>query len=73
MAQVDRVLSYMQSRGSIQPLEAWRELGIYRLSAVIYDLRKDGYAIKTKRMEVVNRFGESAHIAQYSLDNQNAA
>jgi hypothetical protein len=73
MSQVDRVLSHLKSYGTIQPLEAWRDLGIYRLSAVIYDLRKEGHKIATKRVEVVNRFGETALIAQYSLEVENAA
>ena len=71
MAQTDRVLSHLKEKGSLQPLEAWRDLGIYRLSAVIYDLRQDGHKIETKRVEVVNRFGEAAFIAEYSLEVAN--
>jgi hypothetical protein len=71
MSQIDRVLSHLKSKGKIQPLEAWRDLGIYRLSAVIYELRQEGYKIATKRVEVVNRFGESAFIAEYSLEIEN--
>jgi hypothetical protein len=73
MSQMDRVLSHLKSKGTIQPLEAWRDLGIYRLSAVIYDLRKEGHKISTKRVEVVNRFGEAALIAEYSLEVENVA
>lgn len=68
MAQIERVLAHLKSKGTLQPLEAWRDLGIYRLSAVIYDLRQEGYEIATKRLEVTNRFGETAHIAQYVLE-----
>jgi hypothetical protein len=71
MSQIDRVLSHLKSKGKIQPLEAWRDLGIYRLSAVIYELRQEGHKIATKRVEVVNRFGESAFIAEYSLEIEN--
>lgn len=71
MAQTDRVLSHLKEKGSLQPLEAWRDLGIYRLSAVIYDLRQEGHKIETKRVEVVNRFGEAALIAEYSLEIEN--
>lgn len=71
MAQTDRVLSHLKEKGSLQPLEAWRDLGIYRLSAVIYDLRQEGHKIETKRVEVVNRFGEAALIAEYSLEVEN--
>lgn len=68
MSQLDRVLSHLKTKGTIQPLEAWRDLGIYRLSAVIYDLRQEGHKINTKRVEVVNRFGEPALIAEYELN-----
>jgi hypothetical protein len=71
MSQIDRVLSHLKEKGKIQPLEAWRDLGIYRLSAVIYELRQEGHKIATKRVEVVNRFGESAFIAEYSLEIEN--
>ena len=67
MAQMDRVLAHLKAKGTIQPLEAWRDLGIYRLSAVIFDLRQEGHKIETKRIEVVNRFGEIALVAQYGL------
>lgn len=73
MAQMDRVLSHLKEKGTLQPLEAWRDLGIYRLSAVIYDLRKEGHKISTKRVEVVNCFGEVALIAEYSLEVENVA
>jgi hypothetical protein len=73
MAQMDRVLSHLKEKGTLQPLEAWRDLGIYRLSAVIYDLRQEGHKIGTKRVEVVNRFGEPALIAEYSLEVENAS
>jgi hypothetical protein len=68
MAQMERVLSHLKTKGTIQPLEAWRDLGIYRLSAVIFDLRQEGHKIDTKRIEMVNRFGEPALIAEYSLE-----
>ena len=73
MAQMDRVLSHLKTKGTIQPLEAWRDLGIYRLSAVIYDLRQEGHKIDTKRIEVVNRFGEPLLIAEYSLELEQCA
>ena len=73
MAQMDRVLSHLKEKGTLQPLEAWRDLGVYRLSAVIYDLRQEGHKIETKRVEVVNRFGEPALIAEYSLEIENVA
>lgn len=40
MTQGARVLDYMREYGSITSLEAFRDLGITRLSGVIFDLRK---------------------------------
>lgn len=45
MRQLDKVKDHLQSRGSINSLEAIRRYGITRLSAVIYDLRKEGHCI----------------------------
>ena len=73
MAQTERLLAHLKRKGTILPLEAWRDLGIYRLSAVIYDLRQEGHKISTKRLAITNRFGETAQIAQYILEAENAS
>jgi len=73
MAQTDRILAHLKSEGTLRPFEAWRELGIYRLASRINDLRKAGHKIKTKKIEVVNRWGETAYIAEYSLEAENAS
>ena len=31
--QAERLLAYLQQHGSITPMQAWQELGIYRLAA----------------------------------------
>ena len=38
-----KVLAYIRTHGSISDLEAYRELGIRRLAARIYDLKAMGY------------------------------
>ena len=43
-----RVNKYLQEHGSIEPIQAWKDLGIYRLSACILELRKSGYNIIKK-------------------------
>lgn len=50
MTQTRKILEYMQTYGSISSMEAFRELGITRLSARIYDLRREGYQIDTWRV-----------------------
>ena len=47
-SQNERVLNYMREHGSIDPMRAVRDLGIYRLSARIYDLKALGVAIKSE-------------------------
>jgi hypothetical protein len=60
-------MEYLRAHESIDPLTSWNELGIYRLSAVIYDLKKDGHKIETRRKAVTNRFGEVCVVALYVL------
>ncbi len=65
--QIERLDVYLRYNKSITPLEAWQQLGIYRLSAAIYDLRKMGWKIETDTVKVVNQFGENCHVAKYVL------
>ena len=48
MTQCERVLKYMHDFGSINPLQAMGDLGVMRLGARIYDLKRDGYHINRK-------------------------
>jgi len=65
--QNERLLGYLAAGMPIDPLRAWTELGIYRLGARIFDLRKLGYDIKSSRTAVKNRYGESCIVASYSM------
>ena len=49
MTQLTKLLMWFKENGSINPLQAWSNLGIYRLSACIKTLRDRGYDI-TKTM-----------------------
>lgn len=66
-AQNARVLAYLRQHRQIDPLTAWRELGVYRLGARIHDLRQAGHAIEADRIPVENQFGESCNVARYRL------
>ena len=69
MTQNERVLAYMREHGSITQRDAmW--LGVYRLSARIFDLRKEGYKISSLWETVENKHGERATIARYSLTEE---
>ena len=67
MTQRTRVLMYMREYGSITSLEAFRDLGITRLSGVIFDLRKS-YVINSKTEQSRNRYGEKVSFAEYGLE-----
>lgn len=76
--QEERVLEYMQRFGYITTLDAFNDLGITRLSAKIFNLRKAGYEIPDETIKVKNRFGEEVHVKKYMLaedkliqDNEN--
>ena len=66
MTQRSRVLMYMREYGSITSLEAFRDLGITRLSGVIFDLRKD-HAIGSTTESSRNRYGEKTSYSRYYL------
>jgi hypothetical protein len=69
--QCDRVLKWLEHK-PITPLEAWAELGVYRLGARIWDLRDRGHEIVSRMVTVQNRFGESCRVAQYSMTHGSA-
>ena len=72
MAHKDRVLQYIRDYGSISSMEAIRDLGLTRLSAVIFNHRADGSDIDAKREKTVNRYGEKVSFARYTLRDKTA-
>jgi hypothetical protein len=66
--QTERLIKYLAENESIDPLKAWKELGIYRLSDTVLRLRKQGFNIVTDRVKVLNKFGESCSVANYKLN-----
>lgn len=65
--QNNRVLEYMKTNGSITTMDAFKDLGITRLSARISDLRADGHIIASTRESGLNRFGERTNYVRYVL------
>ncbi len=66
------VLKLLQERGKINPLEALKEIGCFRLSARIHQSRKLGYHIITKRISTMGRFGK-VNFAEYHLEGKGGA
>jgi len=62
-----RLLDYLKEFKHITSLDSIRDLGNTRLSATIYELRKDGYNIISEDLTVKNRWGNNTIIALYKL------
>ena len=63
-----KILKYMQDYGSITPVEAFRDLGVMRLGARIYDLEQEGVRIVHERENSTNRMGEKVSYSRYRLE-----
>lgn len=67
--QYDRVLQHLQTHPKgLSQMQAVKLYGLYRLSAVIYNLRNDGYNISTTYKTSKNRYGNIVTYAIYKLE-----
>jgi hypothetical protein len=67
MTQTEMVLDYIKRFGSITPIEALADLGIMRLGARVWDLKREGHDIITETETSTNRFGKPVSYARYKL------
>ncbi len=67
ITQEDRVVQYISDFGSITSLEAFKDLGITRLSAKIFNLKAEGYIFEDETMTCVNRYGDKVHYKKYKI------
>ena len=67
MSQKKRVLSYLKSGKKLTRLNAWDQLGVIETQARISELRAEGHTIFTERKTVLNRYGDSVQIAEWSM------
>ena len=65
-SQHNQVLDALLDGDSITPMDALDKYGCFRLAAVIYDIKKDGYKVKTT---IVRNKLSGKRYAKYSLDN----
>ena len=65
--QTTAVKQYLLKRGHITSWEAITKFGATRLSAIIYNLRKEGYRIVTHSVTKKNRYGYQVTFANYKL------
>lgn len=66
--QKEKVLEYLKNNKKITILEAIYQLGITRLSAIIYSLKKEGYNINTQMKLVKAKNGRKTSVAEYILN-----
>jgi|TARA_R110000782_G_scaffold65140_1_gene132659 hypothetical protein len=62
-----RVLTALENHGNISPWYAINNLGDTRLSATIFQLKKDGYNITSKTEKSKNKFGDTISYSRYFL------
>lgn len=62
------ILDYLKRNRKITILEAIYQLGVTRLSAVIYNLKKEGHNIKTETKLVTAKNGRKTSVAEYILE-----
>lgn len=70
MTQCERIIEYIETFGSISPLEAFRDLGITKLATRISEMRKDGMIFNQEYMKSKNRFGETVYFMRYYLQKE---
>lgn len=68
--QRQRLLAYMQIHDGITQYEALERLSILRLASRISELKKLGYPVKSKRVTVINKYGEKCRVARYYLEDE---
>lgn len=67
LTQRDKIIAYIKKHGSITPLDALREFSCMRLATRVFELKEDGYKIKTVIEKAKNKNGEPVHYARYFL------
>ena len=66
-SQTQRLKEHFFSGKSITRLSAFKDVGIFELSARIKELERDGFTIHRKWVKVTNRFEEQVRIKEYRL------
>ena len=62
-----KILNYLKQNKSITQLQALKLFWDWRLSAKIYELKKDGYNIISEQIKVQKSDGTYATVSKYTL------
>ena len=73
MSQATDVIEYIRDNGSITTKQAMEDLGCYRLSGRIYDIKSWGIEVEKEMVTVQNRKGQDCRVARYTIPNIPAA
>lgn len=71
LTQVQRIAEYLKDHGSITTYEAFRHLGITRLSARIWDMKDRGWEFKRETVNKRNKYG-AISFTKYSVLKEGA-
>lgn len=67
-SQAALVLNHLKSGREIAPLEALSKYGAYRLGAIIFDLKKEGYNISSRIEYFKKSSGKIGRYAVYKME-----
>ena len=70
LTQNDKVITYMNTYNGITTLEAFKNLGVTRLSARIHDIRDMGYVVGDEFIKVIDRNGSETRVKMYWIINE---
>jgi len=71
MNQCEKIIDYIKRYGSITTYQAFKDLGITRLSSRIHDLVLKGYDFNRQSVTTKNCDGESVTFTRYTLKDGN--
>ena len=66
--QAKRLKDYLEAGFIVDPLTAWKELGIYNFSARLAEIRHDTPGLVSAWIEVKNKFGETVKVKAYHIE-----
>ena len=69
-SQAGLILNHLESGKEINPLEALSKYGCYRLGAVIFSLKREGYKIHTRIEHFTKPNGRKGHYAVYKMEEK---
>lgn len=69
-SQMAMVLKHLESGKEINPIEALNKYGCFRLGAVIFELKKEGYKISSRIHRYKKPSGKNGLYAIYRLETE---